>query len=89
MAKQNGIMILENVGGVDEDLCGQSENLTTNSSNVESIHLQRDNDHVDNDELHLVTIVIIAAQAQKWKPNNNNSICWGIFVGSDNLSLSS
>jgi hypothetical protein len=57
-------MILENVGGVDEDFHGPNENLTANSSNVERVHLQCDNDLVENDELHLVAI---ASQAQKWK----------------------
>jgi hypothetical protein len=61
--------------------------LTTNSSNVESIHLQCDNDLVENDELHLVAIIIIVAQAQKWKPNNKNSICWGFFIGNDNSPI--
>jgi hypothetical protein len=65
-------MILENVGGVDEDFHGQSENLIINSWDVKNIHLQCDNDLVENDELHIATIAI---QAQKWKPNNMNSIC--------------
>jgi hypothetical protein len=39
-------MILESVGGVDEDFYGLSENLTTNSLDVENIHLQCDNDFV-------------------------------------------
>ncbi len=34
-----------------------------------------------NGELHLVPI---AAQVQKWKPNNMNSICWGFFAINDN-----
>jgi hypothetical protein len=34
-----------------------------------------------NGELHLVAI---AAQVQKWKPNNMNSICWGFFAINDN-----
>jgi hypothetical protein len=54
-------MILESVGGIDEDFCGLNENLTSNSSNVENMHLQGDNNLVKNDELHLATIV---AQAQ-------------------------
>lgn len=74
-------MILESVGGVDEDFHQPSENLIANSLNVESVHLQCDNDLVENDELHLVTI---AAQVQKWKPNNMNSICWGFFGINDN-----
>jgi hypothetical protein len=41
--------------------------------NVENVHLQCDNDLVDDDELHLAAIVI---QIHKWKPNNKNSICW-------------
>jgi hypothetical protein len=39
MAKQDEVMILESVSGVDEDFHGPSENLTANSSNVESVHL--------------------------------------------------
>jgi hypothetical protein len=39
MVEHDEIVILGSVGGVDEDFCGLSENLTTNSSNVENIHL--------------------------------------------------
>jgi hypothetical protein len=77
-------MILENVSGVDEDFHGLNENLTSNSSNVETMHLQCDNYLVRNDELHLATIV---AQAQKWKPNNMNSICRGFFVVNDSFPI--
>jgi len=80
-------MILDSVGVVDEYLCGWSENLTTNSSNVESVHLQCDNDLVENDEFHLVAIITIVAQGQKWKPNNKNSICWGFFASNDNFPV--
>jgi hypothetical protein len=74
-------MILESVGGVDEDFHGLSENLIANSLDVENVHLQCDNDLVYNDELNLVAIAI---KAQKWKPNNKNSICWGFFAVNDN-----
>lgn len=77
-------MILESVGGDDEDFRGLNENLTSNSSNVESMHLQCDNDLVKNDELHLATIV---AQAQRWKRDNRDSICWGFFVVNDNFPI--
>jgi hypothetical protein len=53
-----------------------SGNPTTNLLTIESIHLQCDNDLVDNDDLHLAVIV---TQAHKWKPNNKYSICWGFF----------
>jgi hypothetical protein len=46
MVEQNEVMILENVGGVDEDFCGLSENLIANSLDVENIHLQCDNNLV-------------------------------------------
>jgi hypothetical protein len=69
-------MILVSVGGVDEDFHGLNENLKTNSLDVENVHLQCDNDLVYNDELHLATI---ATEAQKWKPNNKNSICWAFL----------
>jgi hypothetical protein len=39
MAKKDEVMVLENVGGVDEDSHRLNGNPTTNLSNVESIHL--------------------------------------------------
>jgi hypothetical protein len=54
MAKEDIVLVLENIGGVDEDIHMLSENPTTNLSHVESIHLQCDNNLVENDELHLV-----------------------------------
>jgi len=63
MAKEDIILVLENIGGVDEDIHMLNENPTTNLSNVESVHLQCDNDLVENDELHLV---VITTQAHKW-----------------------
>jgi hypothetical protein len=78
-------MVLESVGGVDEDSPKLSRNPTTNFSNGESIHLlQCDNDLVENDDLHFA---IVATQAHKWKSNNKNSICWGLFVINDNLPV--
>jgi len=62
MAKEDIILVLENIGGVDEDIHMLNENPTTNLSNVESVH-QCDNDLVENDELHLV---VITTQAHKW-----------------------
>jgi hypothetical protein len=43
-------MILESVSGVDEDFHGLNEKLTSNSLNVETMHLQCDNYLVRNDE---------------------------------------
>jgi hypothetical protein len=77
MAKHDKVMILESVGGVDEYFHGLSEILTPDSLDVENIHLQCDNDLIENDEMHLAAI---ATQAQKWKPNIKNSICWGFFL---------
>jgi len=74
-------MVLESVGGVDEDTYGLSKNSTTMLLDVENVHHQCDNDLVDDDELHLVVIVITI---HKWKPNNKNSICWGFFAINDN-----
>jgi hypothetical protein len=66
-------MVLESVGGVDEDTYGLSKNSTIRLLDVENVHLQCDNDLVDDDELHLAVIII---QIHKWKPNNKNLICW-------------
>jgi hypothetical protein len=60
-------MVLESVGGVDEDIYGLSKNSTIRLLDVENVHLQCDNDFVDDDELHLAAIII---QIHKWKPNN-------------------
>jgi hypothetical protein len=76
MVEEDEIVVLKSLGGVDEDSHKLSENQTTKLLIVESIHLQCDNDLIDNDDLHLVVIV---AQAHKWEPNNKNSICWGFF----------
>ncbi len=85
MVKEDEIMVLESVGGVDENSPKLNMNSTTRFSNVESVHLvQCDNDLVENDELHLATITI---QAHKWKPNNKNSICWGLFAINDNFPI--
>jgi hypothetical protein len=39
MAKKDEVVVLESVGGVDEDSHKLSENPTTNLSNVENIHM--------------------------------------------------
>jgi hypothetical protein len=52
MAKEDIVLVLKNIGGVDEDIHMLSENPSTNLSNVERVHLQCDNDLVENDELH-------------------------------------
>jgi hypothetical protein len=62
MAKEDIVLVFENIGGVDEDIHMLSKNPTTNLSNVERVHLQYDNDLVENVELHLV---IITTQAHK------------------------
>jgi hypothetical protein len=78
MVEEDEIMVLETVGGVDEDSPKLSMNPTTRFSDVENVHLMHcENDIVDNDELHIATITI---QAHKWKPNNKNSICWNLFA---------
>jgi len=64
-------MVIESVGGVDEDTYGLSNNSTTKLLDVENVHLQCDNDLVDDDELHIAAIII---QTHKWKPNNKNLI---------------
>jgi hypothetical protein len=76
MKKEDKVMAFKNVGGVNEDSQKLNGNPTTNLLNVESIHLQCNNDLVENDEVHLASIT---TQAHKWKPNNKNSMCWGFF----------
>jgi len=51
-------MVLESVGSVDEDTYGLNKNSTTKLLDVENVHLQCYNDLVDDDELHLATIII-------------------------------
>jgi hypothetical protein len=51
VAKHDEVMILESVGSVDKNFHEPSENLTTNSLNVESVLLQCGNDLVENDDL--------------------------------------
>jgi hypothetical protein len=84
MVKEDKVVVLECIGGVDENSHKLNRNPTTNLSNVESVHLRYDNDLVENDELHLT---IIAIQTHKWKPNNRNSICWGFFAINDNFFI--
>ncbi len=47
-------------------------NLVVDILDVGSIHLQCDNDLLENDELHFVVVKI---QTQKWKTHN----VWGFF----------
>jgi len=82
--KEDEVMVFDSVGGVDEDTYGLNKNSTTRLLNAENVYLPCDNDLVDDDELHLVTIVI---QTHKWKPNNKNSICWGLFTINDNSPI--
>jgi hypothetical protein len=63
MAKEDIVLVLENIGGVDEDIYMLNENPTTNLSNVENVHLQCDNNLVENDELHLG---VITTQVHIW-----------------------
>ncbi len=58
MAKEDEVMVLESVGGVDENSHKLSWNLITSLLNVENVHLWCDNNLVKNDELHLVAIAI-------------------------------
>jgi len=69
-------MVLESVGGVDEDTYGLNKNSTIRLLDVENVHLQCDNDFVDDDELYLAAIII---QIHKWKPDNKEFICWGFL----------
>ncbi len=39
MAKEDIVLVFENIGGVDEDIHMLSKNPTTNLSNVENVHL--------------------------------------------------
>jgi hypothetical protein len=57
-------------------------NLVANTSDIESMYLQCDNDLLKTNEMHFI---IIEAQAQKWKARNMNSIGWGLFVVNNNL----
>jgi len=84
MAEKDKVTIFKNVGGVDEDSHKLNGNPTTNLLNVESIHLQINNNLVENDELLLANIT---TQAHKWKPNNKNSMCWGFFAVNDNFLI--
>ncbi len=56
MVKKDEVVVLENVGGVDEDTHKLSGNPTTNLLDVENVHLQCDNDFVENDKPHLLII---------------------------------
>jgi hypothetical protein len=64
MVEKDELVVLESVGGVDEDICELNENLTINVLDVENVQLQCDNDLVENDELHFITINI-AVQVHK------------------------
>jgi hypothetical protein len=63
MAKEDIVLVFENIGGVDEDIHMLSKNPTTNLSNVENVHLRCDNHLVKNDELH---VGVITTQVHKW-----------------------
>jgi len=81
MVKDN-IIVVENFGNVDDKLaCDVNVNLVANILDVESIHLQCDND------LLKTNFIIIKAQAQKWKAHNMNSNGLGLFVLNNNLYL--
>jgi hypothetical protein len=54
-----------------------SMNLVVDILVVGSIHLQCDNDLLENDKLHFVAIEI---QILKWKIHNENLIVWGLFL---------
>ncbi len=69
MVEEDEVVVLESVISVDEDICELNENLTINLLDVENVHLQCDNDLVENDKLHFITINI-AVQIHKWKLNN-------------------
>jgi hypothetical protein len=74
MVRKDKVVVLENVGGVDEDTHRLNRNPTTNVLDVENIHLQCDNDFVENDKPHLL---VIATQVHKWKPNNKTQFVGG------------
>ncbi len=82
MVKDN-IIVVESFGGVDDKLaCDVNVNLVANTLDIESIHLQCDNDLLKTNEIHFI---IIETQVQKWKANNINSIDWGLFIVNNNL----
>ncbi len=58
MAKEDEVMVIESVGGVDENSHKLNQNPITSLLDVESVHLQCDNNLVKNDELQLVAITI-------------------------------
>jgi hypothetical protein len=58
MVEKDKVVVLESVSGVHEDSHKLNMNPTTNLLDVESDHLQYDNDRVENDELHLTVIAI-------------------------------
>ncbi len=61
MVWKDDIVIVESVGGVDDQLaCDSSTDLITNNLDVESIHLQCDKDLLKDDELYFATIEVQA-----------------------------
>jgi hypothetical protein len=61
-------IVVQCVCDIDDELaCDANMNPTLNNSNVASIHLQCDDDLLENDEFHLV---IIETQIEKWKTLN-------------------
>jgi hypothetical protein len=63
---------VESVGEVDEKACEVNKNLTTNLSNVESVHSQFGSHLLKKNELNFVTTDV---QASKWKSHKMNFIC--------------
>lgn len=59
MVWKDDIVIVENVGDVDDELAyDTSINLVTSNLDVESIHLQCDKDLLEDDELYIVIIEV-------------------------------
>jgi hypothetical protein len=56
MVEEDELAVLESVGSADEDIRELNENPTINLLDVENVHLQCDNDLVENVELHFITI---------------------------------
>jgi hypothetical protein len=59
MVWKHDIVIVESVGGVDDELARDTSiDLIISNLDVESIHLQCDKDLLENDELYLATIEV-------------------------------
>jgi hypothetical protein len=83
MVEKDEVVVLQSVGGVDEDIREPNENLTINLLDIENVHLQCDNDLVENDELHFIPINIVA-QVHKWNLNNLRIQFVGVFFAINN-----